>query len=564
MNREAFDRFNDLFLGVDFSAPFGTPGTLVDNIEHALYERGDYVLLVKAAYAARGELTTAQVADPNLDLDQAMHAGRLRVEYWVERLEQGDIEPRVLLPQMLEEASLGAQGLNTDQTHIDFRQKMAEAVRREMEICSSCERRSVDLDTSNDLDEESLFERVTRLRKEVGREVAEQHEAKYTLLEAEQKDSLPAWYIIEVEPTEAVFDSWVHDGQLQPYLAGAIEIRIPDEVTPRIPSELRELLNQAGVVDGDLTPPPAAEPPPHREDPPPLQNGPAFDGEQPTAQETLMLELINRARMDPQLEAARLGIDLNAGIPEESALSGEPVPPLAFSVLLLEPARAHSEWMLDTDIFSHTGAGGSSPFERMQEAGYDYFAAGENLAWAGDTRGFDLTAAIYRQHADLFLSPGHRLTTLNDLFKEVGISQVRGYFFEDGVNYIASMVTQKFGSARDEDEVFFVTGVIYNDDNGDGFYSVGEGVSGVAVSVNGVEFPAFDSGGYVVPVAPGQHDLTFFGGTLPEPINYQLIVEDRNVKVDVVDGQIVTYGTMAEEAGDALSVFGGVPELWAA
>ncbi len=38
----------------------------------------------------------------------------------------------------------------------------------------------------------------------------------------------------------------------------------------------------------------------------------------PTAQEQLMLELINRARLDPAAEAARQGIALNSGLAANS------------------------------------------------------------------------------------------------------------------------------------------------------------------------------------------------------------------------------------------------------
>ena len=54
-----------------------------------------------------------------------------------------------------------------------------------------------------------------------------------------------------------------------------------------------------------------------------------------SAQEQLMLEMINRARLDPKAEAARLGISLNQGI-AAGAISSSAKQPLAPNELLVE------------------------------------------------------------------------------------------------------------------------------------------------------------------------------------------------------------------------------------
>ena len=89
----------------------------------------------------------------------------------------------------------------------------------------------------------------------------------------------------------------------------------------------------------------------------------------PTDVEQYLVELINRARANPAAEAARFGIDLNEGLPA-GTISTAPKPPLAVNPFLTDAARGHSQWMLDHDVFSHTGAGGSTPTQRMQAAGY--------------------------------------------------------------------------------------------------------------------------------------------------------------------------------------------------
>ena len=89
----------------------------------------------------------------------------------------------------------------------------------------------------------------------------------------------------------------------------------------------------------------------------------------PTANEQLMVELINRARANPAAEASRLGIDLNEGL-SAGTISTAAKQPLAINPYLTDGARKHSQWMIDNDTFSHTGQGGSAPNDRMTGAGY--------------------------------------------------------------------------------------------------------------------------------------------------------------------------------------------------
>src|SRR4051812_26073316 len=108
---------------------------------------------------------------------------------------------------------------------------------------------------------------------------------------------------------------------------------------------------------------------------------------EPTALDQYLIELINRARMNPTAEAKRLGIDLNEGL-TPGQISTAAKQPLAFDPDLTESARGHAKWMLDTDTFSHTGEGGSSPGVRMATAGYEFtgnWRWGENISWRGTT-----------------------------------------------------------------------------------------------------------------------------------------------------------------------------------
>lgn len=101
-----------------------------------------------------------------------------------------------------------------------------------------------------------------------------------------------------------------------------------------------------------------------------------------------MLELVNRARANPLAEAQRLGIDLNQGL-SPGQISVAAKQPLAMNQLLVASSRSHSQWMLDADVFSHTGSNGSTSKQRMEAAGYTFsgnWRAGENISWSGTKR----------------------------------------------------------------------------------------------------------------------------------------------------------------------------------
>ncbi len=255
---------------------------------------------------------------------------------------------------------------------------------------------------------------------------------------------------------------------------------------------------------------------------------------QPTAQEVYVLELVNRARFDPAAEAARYGIGLNDGI-SGSTISAARKSPLAPNLLLTDSARTHSQWMLDVDTFSHTGANNSTPGDRMAAAGYVFtgqWANGENIAQAGTTASsIDLTEYAARHHEGLFKSPGHRQNILSTNFRELGIGQKQGYFLNNGTNYLSSMLTQNFARTGSN---YFITGVIYNDLNGNEFYNVGEGISGATVRVNGTAYSAFATGAYSIPVSNGNYDLVISADSLQFDTVYNVQVSGGNVKVDLI------------------------------
>jgi hypothetical protein len=262
-----------------------------------------------------------------------------------------------------------------------------------------------------------------------------------------------------------------------------------------------------------------------------------------TASEQLMLELINLARLDPTGEAQRLGIDLNAGL-AAGTITADPKQPLAFNDLLVAAARNHSVWQIDNDVFSHIGVGSSSPGDRMAAAGYIFtglWGWGENIAWRGVAPGpIDAAAAILLQHDALFLSPGHRTNLLNDDMREIGVGQAVGSFSQDGTDWSASIVTQDFAYSGSQ---LFLTGVVYQDSNGDSRYGLGEGrgnwAVGVAHAGTQTAVQTNPYGGYESAIGVGTNRISFSGST-PAVVDVQ--VTDQNIKLDLA-GTIIRAST---------------------
>ena len=278
-----------------------------------------------------------------------------------------------------------------------------------------------------------------------------------------------------------------------------------------------------------------------------------------SANEQLLLELINRSRLDPLAEAARYGIDLNQGL-QPGTLDGTAKQVLAANDLLNIAAEGHAQWMLNTDTFDHTGQGGSSPGDRMASAGYSFTGSwtwGENISWRGTTGTPDLEGWIYTQHEGLFRSSGHRENLLNGTFREVGLSQEQGVFTTNR-DYNASMVVEKFAKSG---SAYFITGVAYNDTDTNAFYTPGEGIGSLQVSVAGGPSGSTEgAGGYALATTSGTHTVTLGSG--PSAVTVDLHLANANAKLDLVDGgHVLSSASIDLVAGASAVTLLGVADL---
>lgn len=107
-------------------------------------------------------------------------------------------------------------------------------------------------------------------------------------------------------------------------------------------------------------------------------------------------------------------------------------PALAVNDLLTRSARGHSTDMALNGYFSHTGLDGSQPWDRMTAVGYQWLAAGENIA-AGQRTPREVVGAWLD-------SPGHCSNIMSGEFTEIGV----GYAYAASSTY-THYWTQNFG-----------------------------------------------------------------------------------------------------------------------
>ncbi len=291
----------------------------------------------------------------------------------------------------------------------------------------------------------------------------------------------------------------------------------------------------------------------------------AVAGDTPTDEEQYMLEVVNRARLNPDAEVYRLRNqtwgdtgnpqppDLNEGI-TSNLLGPETRQPLAFNVDLIQSALTYSQSLLNNNAFEHD-YGGTTPQTRMQAAGYVFTGSwgwAENLALNYSSGPLAVNAALVEsQYEGLFIDGnvagrGHRENLLNDSMKEIGFgiaaTTSASYTPPGGSGrWYAVITTQDFAYSNGSFSGNpILTGVVYNDTaTVNDFYDPGEGLGGVTVAATPVgsgtasSTSTWTSGGYSLPLAAGTYTVSFSGGGLTSPITYaNVVISSSNVKLD--------------------------------
>lgn len=258
---------------------------------------------------------------------------------------------------------------------------------------------------------------------------------------------------------------------------------------------------------------------------------------EPTAEETLILEFINRCRADPKADADRIApVGSEPRIPSRAAVDFamfraemaaiKPAPPLVFDLRLLEAARKHSHYMTlhglghDEDP-AKPGFTGSSPSDRAKAAGFGG-GAGENcFAQASDPWGSHIGFIIdWGPGGAGGMQPGrgHRANITNASYTLVGPGSV--------ANGGMISVTHLLGSDRKR----YAGGVVFVDKDRDAWYGLGEGRGGVSVEAGGQRVATWSSGAYAIEIPAGAGTLTLRAGEVS--VTRPIPAAPGSVKID--------------------------------
>ncbi|MCX6139905.1 MAG: CAP domain-containing protein [Candidatus Kapabacteria bacterium] len=270
----------------------------------------------------------------------------------------------------------------------------------------------------------------------------------------------------------------------------------------------------------------------------------------PSNEEQLMLEMINRARANPTEEGIRLMdtddprvlsaysfFNINKAATKQAFTTYAQKPPLAFHPSLITAAKGHSADMDANNFQGHNSSNGDDLGKRYSAVGYaSQGTYGENVAAYSES--------VWHGHCGLNVDWGAQNQI--DLGHRTNIMNIKGYLFtEIGIGILINdqglqsghvgpyVITQDFGFRS----VRYITGVVYRDKNSNGFYDIGEGLAGVKIQPSrGSAFAVTStSGGYAIPFStPGSVSVTASEGGLAAPVVKSVDFNGDNVKLDFI------------------------------
>jgi hypothetical protein len=254
-----------------------------------------------------------------------------------------------------------------------------------------------------------------------------------------------------------------------------------------------------------------------------------YDSGDPTPEEQLVLEYINRARADPSAEGVRLRNDANylwKNLPGGGGNEIDVRPPLAMNKALLLSARFHNDDMYKNGFFGHQDTVYGSAWKRIKNGfGYPLVWGAENVAsWPSPTTAQDELMT----DGDCLDSNqcSHRINLFDPNYAEVGIGWLAtaGYLTQDFA----------FQNPRSGNAGSFLVGVVYNDLNGNNFYDIGEGISGVTITPSTGTYYAVSStsGGYAFPIATSGTIAVTASGSEFGAISKTVSLTGANIKLD--------------------------------
>lgn len=259
-----------------------------------------------------------------------------------------------------------------------------------------------------------------------------------------------------------------------------------------------------------------------------------YNSGNPTPDQQLVLEYVNRARANPIAEGQRLRFDIHEGLENDPANGCygpeyvSPRPPLAMNPILLSVAQGHVQDMYNQNYFSHTDPNGTTAFQRMTNAGYNFLSAGEDMAAGTGMSATDLQDYMMED----FGTPcrPHRMNLLDIFPNQPATYQEIGVGYYEGSSGQA-FITEDFGTSTQGP---FLVGVVYNNAGGSNFYQEGEGIGGVTITPSSGSYYTISSssGGYAIPIGTSGTITVTASGPGFGQITKTVTLTGANVKVD--------------------------------
>ncbi len=253
------------------------------------------------------------------------------------------------------------------------------------------------------------------------------------------------------------------------------------------------------------------------------------------AEEQLFVYLLNRTRHDPVAyqQEQNLPVDLSYVTPRG---------PLAVNDKLFASSEFHAQEMATYNYFAHQSqVTGDWPNKMVRDQGYplpSYFPNDRNSVEslvAGGSRATAPDALKVLIIDEGINPPGHR----NHL---LGISEFHSENREIGVGYAYSSSSYyrnywAIHATRASIDDRFITGVVYDDLNGNRRYDLNEGLSGISVICNGMSTTTNAAGGWTLKVSPSTYYVTASGSGFSGTATATASVGNENVEVDFISGQ---------------------------
>lgn len=256
---------------------------------------------------------------------------------------------------------------------------------------------------------------------------------------------------------------------------------------------------------------------------------------------------VNRARHDPAAYQAEQNLPA-------SVATAPPRGPLAINDELSNSSDVKANDMVARNYFAHTDPSGVQPNQLARNVGYPLPDSYPNDANFIES----ISAGTTQDNASLVLDflvtdefdpgLGHRRQLLgiddfNAANREIGVgfSSSTGATF---TNYWAIHI------ARRQDPLNFVTGVVFDDADGDGRFDAGEGLPGVTITVDStITTTTNAAGGWSVAVGDGEHSIVANGGSFVGYSTATAEVAGDNVQIDFISGEPSSQVSFVESFG---------------